>query len=186
MSPVGGLVLVAYASLLLELVVFPIPSEASTYQLLFEAEDSRGESAGSALGAARRRSVGAKLLFYFLPTALGVVLFLIPLAAAFRPDLVDHLVPVEALRLEAVAWAGAALVVLGRLLTFSSVLQLRAQKRSQALSARGLFVGFFPYAINMHRRVLMEESHLARSLGPEYRVYLERVPRYLPLGALPR
>ena len=33
---VSILILAAYASLLLELVVFPIPSEASTYQLFFE------------------------------------------------------------------------------------------------------------------------------------------------------
>jgi len=44
-----------------------------------------------------------------------------------------------------------------------------------------LLLGFAPYVINMHRRVLMEESHLGSSLGDAYLAYCSAVPRYLPL-----
>jgi protein-S-isoprenylcysteine O-methyltransferase Ste14 len=47
-----------------------------------------------------------------------------------------------------------------------------------------LLCGFIPYVINMHGRVLMEESHLQRSLGSDYDTYHLKVPRYLPLGPL--
>jgi len=40
-----------------------------------------------------------------------------------------------------------------------------------------LFLGFVPCILNMQRRALMEESHLASKLGSDYRVFLESVPR---------
>jgi len=209
MPPTTWIILAAYGSLLVELTVFPIPSEASTFQLLFRAEPEASEREASSLVRARERSILAKLFLYTLPTAVGIALFSIPLAAAFHPELIDRLLPIAALHASAFAWAGAALVVAGRVLTFASVLQLRRHKRAGALSARGLFtlsrnpglvgmylfylgnalvfpcvilfIGFVPYVLNMHRRVLMEESHLARKLGADYRVYLESVPRYLSL-----
>lgn len=210
MSPVSILILAAYASLLLELVVFPIPSEASTYQLFTGGDE--GES--DALQRARRRSSIGKLLLYFLPTALGVGLFLVPLVAAFVPAIIDRLLPLEMLERGAFVAGGAALVVLGRLVTFTSVLQLRRRHgRPETFAARGwfrisrnpglvgmylfylgncllfpcvvLFLGFVPYVWNMHRRVVMEESHLARVLGEEYAAYRARVPRYVSWGFRP-
>ena len=214
MTPVSWLILTAYASLVVELVVFPIPSEASTFQLLFKSESEGERSGQSQLGRARERSLIAKLCFYTLPTALGIALFLIPLAALPYPELIERLFPVNALERPSVLWSGAALVAIGRLLTFVSVLQLRGHKRTGNLSAQGLFThsrnpglvgmyvfylgnalifpclmlffGFVPYVLNMHRRVLMEESHLARELGSDYRVYLESVPRYIPLSKAKR
>jgi protein-S-isoprenylcysteine O-methyltransferase Ste14 len=205
------LVLVAYASLLLELVVFPIPSEASTYQLFFETRDEPAADPGDSLAAARGRSWPSKLLRYFLPTALGVVLFLIPPVAALFPDVLEHLLPIPALHADAALAAGALLVVAGRTVTFTSVLQLRRRHERLAEFAAGglfrhsrnpglvgmyafylgncllfptvvLFAGFVPYVLNMHQRVRMEESRLARRLGADYEAYLARVPRYLPLG----
>ena len=199
------LLLIAYGSLVLELVVFPIPSEASTYQLFFNAGD--GANQGSQLSSARRQSAVRKLLTFFLPTALGVVLFLIPLAAIFYPALISHLLPLELLQTSGVRAGGALVVVVGRLLTFASVLQLRRRKICRELQPSGLFsrsrnpglvgmylfylgiclyfpcvvlfVGFVPYVLNMHQRVLLEESHLLATLGDGYRTYLSTVPRYL-------
>ncbi|MFT5284767.1 MAG: protein-S-isoprenylcysteine O-methyltransferase Ste14 [Planctomycetota bacterium] len=210
MTPVTWLILVAYLSLLLELVVFPIPSEASTYQLFFKTEGEVDSPGDGSLGRARQRSGLVKSCCYFLPTALGVVLFLIPLGASVYPEIIESLFPVSALQTSLFTGFGALAVVLGRSITFGSVLQLRRQKRSGKLSAQGIFtlsrnpglvgmyvfyignallfpcwvliIGFLPYVINMHRRVLMEENHLAELIGSEYRVYLERVARYLPLG----
>ena len=136
-------------------------------------------------------------------------MFLIPLAAVMVPEILDHLLPVEVLRNPIAQILGGSLVIFGRTLTFYSVLQLRKSQSSDVLSAKGLFtlsrnpglvgmyifyignallfpcvvlfVGFFPYILNMHRRVLMEENHLTQRIGTNYRAYLARVPRYVPL-----
>lgn len=204
-------VLAAFASLVIELVVFPIPSEASTYQLFLR--DAPRSSDEDRLSRARERRNLAKFLRYFLPTATGVVLFLTPLALVFQPQLRDWLWPVRPLETTAVLTAGMSAIVFGRTITMLATLQLRrAQRGDSGLAARGLFkhsrnpglvgmysfylglalvfpcwvlfVGFFPYVFNMHRRVLMEESHLGHTLGGGYAAYLRAVPRYLPLGPL--
>ncbi len=215
-------VLAAYGTLILELVVFPIPSEASTYQLFFKAEgdgndghrDATASSEGpgadprssDALSQARSRSALIKFVRFFLPTAFGVLLFLIPLVALPWPKILDFLGPLPNWRIPVL---GITLVVAGRLLTFLSVLQLRPSKKGGAgiTRPRGffafsrnpglvgmysfylgicflfpcilLFLGFFPYVLNMHQRVLMEESYLLETLGSGYREYFDRVPRYL-------
>ena len=205
------IVLLAYASLVLELVVFPIPSEASTYQLFMR--DAPRSPEEDRLSRARQRRKRWKLLRYFLPTACGVVLFLIPLGLIRFPEAREWLFPITALETESVLTLGMAAIVLGRAVTLMATLQLRrAQRMDTGLAARGLFkhsrnpglvgmyafylgislvypcwlllLGFFPYVFNMHRRVLMEESHLGHALGSDYAAYRQAVPRYLPLGPL--
>lgn len=208
MDPLGIGLLAAYVWLLVELTVFPVPCESSTFQLFFNTTE--GEGSADNLAQARQRSPWTKLLVYFLPTALGVVLFLVPLFAVFVPAIVDWLWPLPSLSSAWIAWTGLAVVHAGRLLTFTSVLQLRAQRKAAAkgVQTRGLFelsrnpglvgmyafylgnclifpcivlfVGFIPYVVNMHRRVLMEESWLLRCGGDGFRAYMKRVPRYLP------
>ena len=69
MNGVDALVLAAYASLLVELTVFPIPSEASTWQITTARPAARGTDE---LELARGRSFAQKLLRYFVPTATCV------------------------------------------------------------------------------------------------------------------
>lgn len=201
----AGLVLIGFSSLLVELLQFPVPSEASVYQLLFEADDEIDND--TRLAQARVRSPVRKLITYLLPTAIGVALFLVPLAAAFWRPLIDYLVPLHGLETVWSLWLGAVLVLGGRVVTFASVLQLRRHKIRAELQCWGLFrwsrnpglvgmyvfylglcflfpsvvlfVGLIPYVWNMHTRVLMEESHLGSRLGAPYANYMARVPRYL-------
>lgn len=211
MEPHELVVLLAFVSLVVELTVFPIPSEASTYQLFLR--DAPREPEEDRLSRARERNALGKLLLYFLPTAAGVVLFLIPLVLLVKPEVREWLYPVVPLETPLVAAIGALTIVAGRAITMAATLQLRAaQRRDTGLAARGLFtfsrnpglvgmyafflglalvypcwvlfVGFVPYVFNMHRRVLMEESHLGYTLGSDYGAYLRAVPRYLPLGPL--
>ncbi len=198
-------VLIGFGSLLVQLLLFPVPSEASVYQLLLEADDEIAHD--TRLGQARVRSPASKLLTYFLPTAIGVVLFLIPVAAAFWRSLIDYLVPLHGLDTVWSLGLGAVLVLCGQAVTFVSVLQLRRHKIQSELQHSGLFewsrnpglvgmygfylglcflfpcvvlfVGLIPYVWNMHTRVLMEESHLGARLGAPYANYMARVPRYL-------
>lgn len=213
MDALTVILLVAYSSLVLEITVFPIPSEASTYQLLFRANGAAGNDA---LDRARLRPTAAKLLLYLLPTALGVGLFIIPLIATWFPAVLGPLWPLDSWQIEPLWWSGATLVVAGRTVTFVSVLQLRAARSrgEAALGAEGLFrfsrnpglvgmfafyiglalifpclglfAGFAVYACNMHQRVRMEESRLVDALGPAYLAYAAATPRYLLWRSPPR
>lgn len=208
MNAVDAVVLAAYASLVVELVLFPIPSEASTWQLLAPAA-APGPDAGAPLARAARQPLGTKLLRYLLPTALGVGLFLVPPVCIAVPDarraLTTEVPP-------AVAAAGVAAIVLGRAVTFTSVLQLRAARATRGALAHGLFrwsrnpglcgmflfyaglclvtgapllaLGAPLYVLNMHGRVRLEEAHLAASLGERWSAYRTRVARYLPVPGL--
>lgn len=206
MGPADVIVLVAYASLIVELTVFPIPSEASTLDLLTKAPGEQADT--DALSVARSRSTANKLFVFLLPTGTGVLLFLMPLAAIAWPPLAAYLFPMP---IPSMLLAGLVVVVLGRVLTFSSVLQLRAAKRRKAIPA-GWFrhsrnpglVGMFAfylglclafggpwlwlgvpiYFANMHHRVRLEEANLEAAHGASWCSYADRVARYLPLPGL--
>ena len=198
------LVLVVYGSLLVQLLLFPVPSEASVYQLLLGADDEKDDTR---VAHARGLSPVKKLVTYFLPTAVGIALFLIPLAAALWRPVVDYLIPLHSLDTVWALGLGALLVLGGQSVTVVSVLQLRRYKIRSELQSSGLFrwsrnpglvgmytfylglcflfpcvvlfVGLIPYVWNMHTRVLMEESHLSSRLGAPYVDYMTRVPRYV-------
>lgn len=204
MNVVDAVVLAAYASLLLELTCFPIPSEASTWQLL-----ATRPTADDPLAHAHRRPLLGKVLRYLLPTAIGMALFLVPLGCVVLPVARERFV---AWAHPGLALAGAALIVAGRGITFTSVLQLRRQRRLARGAGAGLFawsrnpglVGMFVcylglaaacgapivwlgaplYFANMHQRVLLEEAHRRAIDGPAWSTYAARVPRYLPLPGL--
>ena len=218
LAPIDGVVLSAYGWLLVELLFYAVPSEASVYQLMASggpesdgdrpADQIRGptdqtraqagagrssaasshsggaHSGGDLLAGAQQRSVIAKVVLYFLPTALGVACFLVPLVAVFWRGVLTPLVPIGWLNQSWLVWAGAVAILGGRLLTFMSVLQIRKRHRRRDLQPSGLFAwsrnpgllgmyafylgnclvfpcvglfaGFIPYVWNMHQRVLME------------------------------
>ncbi len=203
MDTVSWVVLACYAWLVFELTVVAVPSEASVYQLVTERADEDGEDA---LARARRRGFADKFVRFFLPTALGVLLFVVPPVAVFWPPLIDALVPVDLPHWA--AFLGAGLLGIGRSITFTAAVQLRRRHdaHGEGLEPAGLFrrsrnpilvgmyvfylgiccifpclvlwLGFVPYVWNMHQRVLMEESHLRHHLGPKYQEYVQDVPRY--------
>ncbi|MBK8101321.1 MAG: methyltransferase domain-containing protein [Planctomycetes bacterium] len=196
------LLLLGYLSLLVEITCFPIPSEASTWQLFAPDADTR--ATGERLLAVRMAPLWRRGLLWLLPTVFGVVAFLAPaLVAVGVPHAWSGVVIAPSV---GVTWAGVVLFLLGRLVTATSVLQLR-QRRAAVPAADGLFrwsrnpglcgmalcwlglalvlpsalvwVGMVVWAVNMHRRVLLEEDHLDARLGEPYRRYRRSVPRYL-------
>ena len=208
MDPLALAVALAYASLLLELVAFAVPSEASVVRLMLEGD----AGASAALARARRRPLPRKLAFFFLPTALCIAMFCVPLLLLAFPAAIVALGPLP-LAHPAVQGAGIALIGLGRAVSLAAVLQLRRARGGgrevAALQRSGLFrwsrnpglVGMFAFALgnalvfpcvallaglvvylaNMHRRVQLEESQLQHVLGPTYAAYRAAVPRYLGL-----
>jgi protein-S-isoprenylcysteine O-methyltransferase Ste14 len=203
----AAVVIAAYASLLVEITVFAIPSEASCWQLLATSPGGGAAPQADSLRRAQARRTGQKLVRYLLPTAIGVVLFAVPLLVLAWPPLLDSLAPLPWLQRPEVHAAGLVLVIGGRLLTFASVLQLRRVRAAGRLRAAGLFarsrnpglVGMFAfytglcclfpslllwlglplYVGNMHRRVLMEEASLSGKHGESWLRYSARVPRYV-------
>lgn len=194
----------AYATLLLELTMFPIPSEASTWQLLAGRDGPSAVALQRVHATARSR----RLLVLLLPTAIGVLAWLLPLLLIVVPGCRAALSLVLP---DAVTIVGIAAIVLGRTITFGSVLQLRAAKRNERLPGGlflrsrnpglvgmyvcylGLMLGYglpllavvLPlYVGNMHRRVRLEEAQLDFEHGASWRDYAARVPRYLPFPGL--
>ncbi len=131
------LVLIGFGSLLVELLRFPVPSEASVYQLLVESDDTSDND--TRVAQARLRSPGRKLVAYLLPTAIGVALFLVPLVAAFWRPLIDYLGPLHRLDTVWSLWLGAVLVVSGRAVTFAASVQLHQHKIRSQLRYSGVF-----------------------------------------------
>ena len=197
-------VLAAYGSLLLEIVVFPIASEASVLQLV----GGRERSSSPALLAARNAAMPLRVLRYLVPTAICILLFALPIVVVLAPATRSILAPWSAAELAA---PGVAAVVVGRALTFGSVLQLRAAKRRDELPAGcfrhsrnpGLVGMFLMYAglcvatggpwlwlgaplyfFNMHARVKLEEAELRARFDGSWRDYECSVPRYLPIPGL--
>ena len=75
------IVMSAYGTLVIELTAFPIPSEASTLDLLTRNRDDVESS--DSLSLARNRTLVDKTFRFLLPTTIGVALFLLPLLATW-------------------------------------------------------------------------------------------------------
>lgn len=201
MSTADIILYAAYASLVIEMTCFPIASEASVWQLLAE---QRNERTGDALARARSHSRLRKVVTFFLPTAFGVSLFVLPLLVRMGipgTEFADIAIP------PALTAIGIGLVLLGRGITFASVLQLRAKKRQGGGPPGGLFtwsrnpglvgmytmylglcclhphwlmwIGFPIYVANMTSRVRLEEANLLAHHGDSWQRYAAVVPRYL-------
>ena len=191
-------VVLAFASLAVELVAFPVPSVASTPAMMRK----------------RERPLWSRLVFFAFPTGLSILCFLLPLAMVFAPELRSFLGPIAPLDRDVVAVSGLVLVIAGRALTFASVLAMRGGDARlfrpavpAALRRHRLFeksrnpglVGMFTFYLglvlvfpcwalvlgiplyfgNMHLRVLVEESDLSARFGSSYLDYREGTRRYL-------
>lgn len=120
-------VVAAYLSLLVELVFFPVPSVASTYQLAYQPlESTKGSEFKGELDAVRSWSSLKKVFLLVLPALLNVIVFLLPIGFILFPLLLQKMFPM----FQSPNWLlgfGILLVLLGRLLTFGSALRLRKE-----------------------------------------------------------
>lgn len=204
MSVSDVILLSAYASLVIEIVVFPVASEASVLHLL-----GRGPCGSSSeIIAARAAPMASRIALYLLPTVCCVALFLLPIVVVCMPAIQSQLAPWSAPQ---ALWAGLVLVLAGRGLTFGSVLQLRsAQRRGElpggsfrhsrnpglvgmfsmyiglclAVGGPWLWLGAPLYFVNMHARVKLEEADLRVRFASTWSDYACSVPRYLPFPGL--
>lgn len=126
MTIAEAVLLAGYLSLVVELVFFPVPSVASSRQLL-EGRPST-DLPDTKLSRIRSLPLAIKLPLFVLPTILIILLFLLPLLLIFRPALQPYLLPFWHSHPAWLPYAGALLVVMGRLLTFMATLGLRQDR----------------------------------------------------------
>ena len=109
---------IAYLSLILELVFFSVPSVASTYQLILI--DKSHKKTNSRLSKIKDWQLWKKLLLLFTPAVINVIVFLFPVLYVFKILKYD-MVPNEQLSV----MVGLIFLILGRVITFLSVIQIR-------------------------------------------------------------
>lgn len=192
-------VLLMYALALLELIAFPIPSEASTVEIL------RARMEGGRVKGWPAAVFGHLAMFCF---------FLIPLVWIIFPGVTEYLVMTTHALAPLRNWTAAVLILWGSGFTLYAVLDLRRFRAEHAaenilkqdgayrisrnpqvlgnhIAGAGIlcafpglvmFLLFGGYFIHMHRKIAIEEDHLHRKLGRPYAQYRLRTGRYLRLG----
>ncbi len=198
-----------YLTILYELVVIPVPSIASTYQLFSTEDDFALPNA--LLSKVRGWSSIKKMLLLLLPTAIGVAVYMLPLAQALLPAISDVLHPMWRTSSTLIVLLGVLLALVGRAVALYSMWRIRQNNRQQEdsfeLKTAGTFafsrnpglvgmyicfaglwllyptwemgIGFLFYAGNMHFRILLEEEYLAWKFGDPYLAYKSQLRRYV-------
>jgi len=200
------LIVIVYLSLLVELTILHVPSVASTFQLFYYSDTTQD---GPLMKRVKSWTVWIKSLLLFIPTAISVCLYLLPLLFVFYPDskLWFGVKPTD-LTYQVLGWI---VVFSGRFLALFSAIQIR-KKNSQinnefSLKTQGMFsfsrnpillgmyityigwlilfpnwvlwVGFIIYFANMHFRILLEEDFLHQKFGKQFDEYLKQTRRYI-------
>lgn len=201
-------VLIVYLSILVELVLFPVPSVASTWQLL------SGHNSSQLYGL--RRTVQSwhpvlKILLLFIPTAISVVVYCFPLLLIIVDRLQNMLVDYDFFKNSYATTFGITCIVLGRIIALYSVIVIRGDnsQKDQDFSLKttgifrisrnpilmgmyltilGLFL-LFPYRLmipgiviyfaNMHFRIKLEEDFLKEKFGDRFTQYMNSTNRYI-------
>jgi len=195
---------VAYFSLLVELVFFPVPSVASTYQLVFV--DKTRQKTKSRLNTIKDWPIWKKLLFLSIPVLINITVFLCPFFFGLNIINWDMI-----LSHDFFTALGVIFLVSGRGITFFSVIQIKKINRSinhqkylhqkrwfrwsrnpgllgmyifilgvWLLYSHPLFlVGIIFYIFYMHFKILLEEDYLMEKFGEKYQNYLKQTRRYL-------
>ncbi|HKJ67850.1 MAG TPA: isoprenylcysteine carboxylmethyltransferase family protein [bacterium] len=196
----------AYAVQALELLLFPVQSEFTTYGIL---RRHRQENSVGLISQMMNRALLAALA---AGTIISVGTFLLPLGLILVPEMYQQLVPIPHLHTPIAALAANCAIILGSCLTGIAVLQFHAMNSPRrSLITSGVFgfcrnpisvglmamvAGFFlafpswiglfgtgVYMLNTHVRIRMEEHFLEQHFGAEYHRYKRYTGRYLPVTA---
>jgi len=196
MNTIFWIVLLTYGSLLLELLVFPVPSVASTHELTGQSRESPLKRLGHGL---RALIVG---LFFFLPFFLVVI-----------PDLARVSLPITGEPHPGLVLSGLLLIVFGRALSLGTAIVMRRGQKLFRGTEPGvlitghvfrfsrnpiviglllmyigltliaphllLLLGIPVIAVHLHDKVRREEKHLETVYGGAYREYCKQTRRYV-------
>jgi protein-S-isoprenylcysteine O-methyltransferase Ste14 len=200
------LITLVYLSILVELTILHVPSVASTFQLFYYSDTTQD---GTLMKRVKNWPVWVKSLALFVPTAISVGLYILPLLFVFYPESkVWFKVISTGKSLQYVGWS---VIFAGRFLALFSVVQIRkanSQTNSEfSLKTGGWFsfsrnpiligmyityigfiilfpnwvmaIGFIIYFANMHFRILLEEDFLQQKFGNQFTAYLKQTRRYI-------
>lgn len=175
-----------YLSFILDLLVWPIPSEASTEALLKEHKN-----------LSFFKSIGLLVVFI-----INLVFYLTPLVLALLIFFEFN----EIYKSSILMCLGLLVSLLGRAISLKSSLLLK-ENHNKTLITKSIFgksrnpislgmhftilglvigfnqwylwVGLIFYFSNMHFKIILEEKHLLEKYGIQYANYISKTPRYL-------
>jgi len=208
MSWVSMVVLFAYASLVVELVFFHVPSVASSQNLWKIDDEYNGELRKANINT-ENWSLGRKTIFLFLPIVFIVSTFLYPISylTGLIPTSWHTTLWIHSQLLISVA---IGLIIIGRLITFTSVLAIRKDNsqmddefelhedslygKSRNPIQLGMYIfgigllmlfphplfilGLIFYVCYMHYKIRIEEDFLTVKFGAAYVRYMQNTRRY--------
>lgn len=197
------IVMLGFASLVLELACFHVPSVASNVNIIRK-QPAVVQGYSARFRGLFQYSLLARITLSMLPLLPVYAVFLYPLLVIFGFMNAAYPVP------EIFVWLGCGFILAGRLTTFASVLIIRQQNQQKADSfylhtdflfgrsrnpgLLGMYifilgvwflmpsiqylVGIFYYFAYMHFKVLMEEDFLEQKFGEPYLQYKTTTGRY--------
>lgn len=202
------MVLLFFLSLLYELICIPVPSVASTYQLLFNKDLSKNDQDGLFRRIQNMNPV-LKMLFIIVPFIVAIGIYCLPLGTAlfclFGTSCMFSGIHIIAL------FVAVILMVVSRAISIHSALGIRKHHKHdtdiEELEEDEMFsfsrnpivvamhiglLGFnilllnpwyailsFFFVLYIHAKILIEETYLKQHFGLKYESYLKKVNRYI-------
>lgn len=208
-SWISYIILAYYISILIEIMWIPVPSVASTWQLMFPDNDLQAKlDRDSLIWRTQNFNWFKKMILVILPYVIAFLGYTFPLLWLLFPPLSKW--DISSMN----DWniiVGVVLMVMGRLVTIGSALGIRkdnSQKgvdfdlKTEGIFARsrnpivvGLHLGIIGLNIlipnylfiiftcfyfgNIHFKILIEEDFLSQFFQGDYNAYLKKTKRYL-------
>jgi len=138
-DPYSILIFLIYLSFVIDLLGFPVPSEASTYQLFFPKKENAKTLNSNLLTQAQQWPIPLKFIILLLPTVIGIFAFLLPLVVLILPFLQNNFGIFAPSNNTVLAIIGIGIAIFGRFLSIRSAIQIRKQKEGgtkKSLSSR--------------------------------------------------
>ena len=199
-------IILTYISILLEIIIFPVPSVASSYQLI---KQKKSLPEGFFYKRIQNLNLWQKVILLALPTLLSIIAYCAPLILIILSEFSN--IPVYKTENAWLKFIAFIFILAGRAISVYSTISIRRNNRQIGKSFElktgslfsvsrnpillGLYVSYvgmiilFPYffmliafgyyILHMHFRILIEESFLRYKFGDKYVNYMGRTKRYI-------
>ncbi len=132
MNPIEIVVLLIYLSFAIDLLGFPVPSEASTLQLFFPKEETGNGMAANLLSKIQNLPLISKIILLLIPTGIGIFTYLLPMLVILISPLENIFGSISNQTPFQLAIVGIVIAISGRLLSIYSAIQIRKKKEQTA------------------------------------------------------
>lgn len=131
MSSIEILTLLIYLSFAIDLLGFPVPSEASTLQLFFPKDQSSLRSKNNLLSRIQRMPLIFKIVLLLIPSLIAIGTYLLPLLVTLLPSLKPIFGQMPSPEFQIITIVGIGLAFLGRALSIRSAVEISAKSKKQ-------------------------------------------------------